>query len=169
MNRELWSFQSDLALLWRAISLNPYKILTWNIQYYHILNIALTWQILIKFRDGSCPSLDYFALFGVEWPICDLGVDISIIHVCILMQNYVLNFKKHTLDFKGHLERTTKAIGSQNSFFRFQSWCWAAIMNSKGTLLEKSHVKKIKHCNWPRKFRGHRVSIMGGLGWYSPH
>ena len=92
LNRELWSFQSDLALLWRAISPNPYKILTWNIQYYHILNIVLTWQILTKFWNGSCPSLDCFALFGVEWPICDLGVDISIIHVCILMQELCFEF-----------------------------------------------------------------------------
>ena len=92
LNPKLWSFQSDLALLGRAISPNPYKTLTWNIQYYHILYIVLTWQILIKFWDVSCPSLNYFASFGVEWPICDFGADISIIHVCILMQELCFEF-----------------------------------------------------------------------------
>ena len=44
---------------WRAISPNPYKILHWNFHDYHILHIVTTWQIFIKFWDGSCPGLHH--------------------------------------------------------------------------------------------------------------
>ena len=67
LNPQFWSFQSDL--FWRAISLNPYKILTWNCQDYHVLYTVTTCQILIKFWGGSCPSLENFAPFGVKYPI----------------------------------------------------------------------------------------------------
>ena len=42
---QLWSFQSD-SEIWRAISPNPYKILTWNSQDYHILFIVRTCSII---------------------------------------------------------------------------------------------------------------------------
>ena len=35
---------------------------------YLILCIIIIWQILLKFWDGSCPSLKKFAPFGSEWP-----------------------------------------------------------------------------------------------------
>ena len=37
-----------------------------HFQDYHILHIVRTWQILIKFWDGSCPSLKHLAQFGME-------------------------------------------------------------------------------------------------------
>ena len=58
--------------LWRAVSPNRYKILTWNFQDYHILHIVRTWQIFMKFWDRSCSSLKTFAPFGVEWPFCEI-------------------------------------------------------------------------------------------------
>ena len=39
-----------------------------KIQDYHILYIVTTWQVFIKFWDVSCPSLNFFAPFGMEWP-----------------------------------------------------------------------------------------------------
>ena len=49
------------------VSPDPYKILNWNFQDYHILYIVTTWQSFSKFWDGSCPNPKYLVPFGVEW------------------------------------------------------------------------------------------------------
>ena len=41
----------------------------------------------------------------------DFAVDIFIIHVCLLMQKFVFNFKKRDLGFKEHQNITPKVIG----------------------------------------------------------
>ena len=40
---------------------------------------------------------------------CDFGIDISITHVCILMEELFLNFKELNLDFKGHFGKNSKS------------------------------------------------------------
>ena len=56
------------------VSPDPYKILNWNFQHYHILYIVTTWQIFSKFWDGSCPNPKYLAPFGVEWPNAEFSL-----------------------------------------------------------------------------------------------
>ena len=84
--------------------------------------------------------------YFTKWKV-SFWVDISATHVCILTQElcYVLNFKKHKLNFKGHLQRTLNTISNQTLFCRFQSWCWTAIQKMKSkdkAFLEKFRVKE---------------------------
>ena len=53
--------------------------------------------------------------------ICDFEVDISIIHVYLLMRKLCFDFFKKKLDFKGEKQITPKAISNQNLFLKFQS------------------------------------------------
>ena len=60
-----------LCWLRRAISLNLFKILSWNFVYctlnLWILNIVTTWQIFIIFWDVLCPGLDHLSWNYSPW------------------------------------------------------------------------------------------------------
>ena len=52
-----------------------------------------------------CVSLYIYILFIHLY----FGVDISISHVCILMEENVLNFEKHKFDFRRHFGKNSKS------------------------------------------------------------
>ena len=55
------------------------------------------------------------------------GVDISIVHVCILM----FWFLKNKFDFNEYLQRIPNAISDQNLFTSLQSCCRTAIQKNE--------------------------------------
>ena len=94
----------------------------------------------------------------------------SCLHIDAKIMFWIL--KKYKLNFKGHLKTTSKAISNQNVFCRFQSWCWTVIqtMNSEDkTFLERFCVTESSNLIDLENFAVTGFTIMGRLGWYSPH
>ena len=95
-------------------------------------------------------------------------------HSCLNIDAKIMFWilKKYKLNFKGHLKTTSKAISNQNVFCRFQSWCWTVIqtMNSEDkTFLERFCVTESSNLIDLENFAVTGFTIMGRLGWYSPH
>ena len=94
----------------------------------------------------------------------------SCLHIDAKIMFWIL--KKYKLNFKRHLKTTSKAISDQNVFCRFQSWCWTVIqtMNSEDkTFLERFCVTESSNLIDLENFAVTGFTIMGRLGWYSPH
>ena len=95
--------------------------------------------------------------------ICDFGIDISITHVCILMEELYFEFKKLiSLTLRDTLERTpklsvTKVLVGFDHDADFDADHDAEIL-----------CKRITQSDWPWKFLGRKIFPYSQLGWCSP-
>ena len=77
--------------------------------------------------------------------ICDFGIDISITHVCILVEELFSEFQKtYKLDFKGHLKELQKLSVTKNYSVGF----------NHDVDFDSDHdaeilCKRIKQSDWP--------------------
>ena len=84
---------------------------------------------------------------------------IYICHICILMQEWIFNFKKHRFYFK----TTPKVISDLKSFCRFELWIQKMKPFWRNFIFQCSS-NRIKQSDWLGKFWSHRFFHYGLVG-----